>query len=220
MKMTYTVQIINLLASMLLLIAFAMLTQRRILSLINLFAWQGLVLSLSTFVVAYSTDQRHLYYSAGLTLLLKVLVLPWLLHRLIRKLNVKWDVETLINIPTTMLVGIGLVIFAFNLAAPISQLSESITRGLIGIALASVLLSLLMMLTRRKAVPQVVGFLAMENGLFFAATSATHGMPLVVELGIALDVLVATFIFGIFFFQIRETFDSLDISHMERLKDD
>ncbi|HTN94267.1 MAG TPA: formate hydrogenlyase [Gallionella sp.] len=218
--MTYTIQIINLLASMLLLIAFAMLTQRRILSLINLFAWQGLVLSLSTFVVAYSTDQRHLYYSAGLTLLLKVLVLPWLLHRLIRKLNVKWDVETLINIPTTMLVGIVLVIFAFNLAAPISQLSESITRGLIGIALASVLLSLLMMLTRRKAVPQVVGFLAMENGLFFAATSATHGMPLVVELGIALDVLVATFIFGIFFFQIRETFDSLDISHMEKLKDD
>jgi hydrogenase-4 component E len=220
MTVGYSIQFINLLASMLLLIAFAMLTQRRILSLINLFAWQGLVLSLSTFVVAYSTDQPHLYYSAGLTLLLKVMFLPWLLHRLMRKLNVRWDVETLINIPTTMLVGIVLVIFSFNLAAPISQLSESITRGLIGIALASVLLSMLMMLTRRKAIPQVVGFLAMENGLFFAATSATHGMPLVVELGIALDVLVATFIFGIFFFQIRETFDSLDISHMEKLKDD
>lgn len=218
--MSYSIQFINLLASMLLLIVFAMLSQRRILSLIDLFAWQGLVLSLSTFVVAYSTAQPHLYYSAVLTLLLKALILPWLLHRLIRKLNVKWDVETLINIPTTMLVGIVLVIFAFNLAAPISQLSESITRGLIGIALASVLLSLLMMLTRRKAVPQVVGFLSMENGLFFAATSATHGMPLVVELGIALDVLVGTFIFGIFFFQIRETFDSLDITNMERLKDD
>ncbi len=220
MQVSYNVQIINLLAALLLLIAFAMLSQRRILSLIKLFAWQGLVLSLSTFVVAYSTNQHHLYYSAGLTLLLKVLLLPWLLHRLMLKLNVRWDVETLINIPTTMLVGIALVIFSFNLAAPISQLSESITRGLIGIALASVLLSMLMMLTRRKAIPQVVGFLAMENGLFFAATSATHGMPLVVELGIALDVLVATFIFGIFFFQIRETFDSLDISHMEKLKDD
>jgi hydrogenase-4 component E len=220
MTMSLSIQLINLLAALLLLIAFAMLSQRRIMSLINLFALQGLVLSLSTFIVAYSTGQHHLYYSAGLTLLLKVLFLPWLLHRLMRKLNVKWDVETLINIPTTMLVGIALVIFSFNLAAPISQLSESITRGLIGIALASVLLSLLMMLTRRKAIPQVVGFLAMENGLFFAATSATHGMPLVVDLGIALDVLVATFIFGIFFFQIRETFDSLDISHMEKLKDD
>jgi hydrogenase-4 component E len=220
MAIPLTTQFIDLLASLLLLIAFAMLSQRRILSLINLFAWQGLVLSLSTFVVAYSTAQHQLYYSAALTLLLKVLFLPWLLHRLIRKLNVKWDVETLINIPTTMLVGIALVIFAFNLAAPISQLSESITRGLIGIALASVLLSLLMMLTRRKAIAQVVGFLSMENGLFFAATSATHGMPLVVELGIALDVLVGTFIFAIFFFHIRETFDSLDITHMENLKDD
>ncbi|MBI5889623.1 MAG: formate hydrogenlyase [Nitrosomonadales bacterium] len=218
--MAFTLQFINLLAAILLLIAFAMLTQRRILSLINLFALQGAVLALSTFVVAWSTSQHHLYYSAGLTLLLKVLLLPWLLHRLIHRLNVRWDVETLINIPTTMLVGIALVIFSFNLAAPISQLAEGITRGLIGIALACVLLSLLMMLTRRKAVSQVVAFLSLENGLFFAATSATQGMPLVVELGIALDVLVATFIFGVFFFQIRETFDSLDITHMEKLKDD
>lgn len=220
MQTPLALQFVNLLAALLLLIVFAMLSQRRILSLINLFALQGLVLSLSTFVVAYSTNQHHLYYSAGLTLLLKVMVLPWLLHRLIRRLNVRWDVETLLNIPTTMLVGIVLVIFAFNLAAPITQLAEGITRGLIGIALASVLLSLLMMLTRRKAVSQVVAFLSLENGLFFAATSATQGMPLVVELGIALDVLVATFIFGIFFFQIRETFDSLDITNMEKLKDD
>jgi hydrogenase-4 component E len=220
MQIPFSLQFINLLAALLLLIAFAMLTQRRILSLINLFALQGAVLALSTFVVAFSTNQHHLYWSAGLTLLLKVLLLPWLLHRLIRRLNVRWDVETMINIPTTMLVGIALVIFSFNLAAPIAQLSEGITRGLIGIALASVLLSLLMMLTRRKAVSQVVAFLSLENGLFFAATSATQGMPLVVELGIALDVLVATFIFGIFFFQIRETFDSLDITHMEKLKDD
>ncbi|MFZ2336626.1 MAG: formate hydrogenlyase [Sideroxyarcus sp.] len=220
MQIPFSLQFINLLAALLLLIAFAMLTQRRILSLINLFALQGFVLALSTFVVAFSTGQHHLYYSAGLTLLLKVMLLPWLLHRLIHRLNVRWDVETLINIPTTMLVGIGLVIFSFNLAAPITQLAEGITRGLIGIALACVLLSLLMMLTRRKAVSQVVAFLSLENGLFFAATSATQGMPLVVELGIALDVLVATFIFGVFFFQIRETFDSLDITHMEKLKDD
>jgi hydrogenase-4 component E len=220
MQIPLASQFINLLAALLLLIVFAMLAQRRILSLINLFAWQGALLALSTFVVAYTTAQPHLYYSAALTLLLKVLVLPWLLHRLIRKLNVRWDVETLLNIPTTMLVGIVLVIFAFNLAVPITQLAQGITRGLIGIALASVLLSLLMMLTRRKAISQVVAFLSLENGLFFAATSATQGMPLVVELGIALDVLVATFIFGIFFFQIRETFDSLDITHMEKLKDD
>ncbi len=220
MQIPLAMQFVNLLAAILLLVAFAMLGQRRILSLINLFVLQGAVLAVSTAVVAYTSGQHHLYYSAGLTLLLKVLVLPWLLHRLINSLNIRRDVETLMNIPTTMLVGIALVIFAFNLAAPISQLAQGITRGLIGIALASVLLSLLMMLTRRKAVSQVVGFLSMENSLFFAATSATQGMPLVVEFGIALDVLVATFIFGIFFFQIRETFDSLDIANMENLKDD
>lgn len=220
MSASLSAQLINLLAALLLLIAFAMLSQRRVLSLINLFAWQGLVLTISTLVVAVTTQQHHLYYSAAITLGLKVIILPWILHRLIRKLNVKWDVETLINIPTTMLFGILLVIFAFNLALPITELAGTITRGTLGIAIASVLLSFLMMLTRRKAIPQVIGFLAMENGLFFAATSATYGMPLVVELGIALDVLVGMFILGIFFFQIRETFDSLDLRHMEKLKED
>ncbi len=213
-------QIINLCAALLLLVAFGMLSQRRVLSLINLFAAQGLILTISTAVVAYSSHQSHLYYSAALTLVLKVILLPWILHRLIRKLNVKWDIETLFNIPATMLIGIVLVIFAFNLAAPISQMAGTITKSTLGIAMASVLLSFLMMITRSKAVPQVIGFLAMENGLFFAATSATYGMPMVVELGIALDVLVGMFILGIFFFQIRETFDSLDLKHMEKLKED
>ncbi len=219
MILPLSAQMINLLASLMLLLAFAMLAQRRILSLIHLFALQGVVLTVNTVVVALSTAQVHLLYSAGLTLILKVIVLPWILHRLIVRLNIRWDVETMINIPTIMLVGILLVILAFNLALPISQLAGTITRAAIGIAMASVLLSMLMMITRRKAVPQVIGFLAMENGLFFAATSATYGMPMIVELGIALDVLVGTFIFGIFFFQIRETFDSLDIHHLEKLKE-
>jgi len=211
---------VNVLAAFLLLLAFAMLSQRRVLTLIKLLAWQGAALAASTAIVAWSTGQTHLYYSALLTVLLKVILIPWVLHRLIDRLFVRWDIETLINIPTTMLIGIGLVIFAFALATPISQMATTLTRSTLGIALASVLLSFLMMIVRQKAVPQVIGFLAMENGLFFAATSATYGMPLVVELGVALDVLVGTFIFGIFFFHIRERFDSLDIRHMEKLKED
>jgi hydrogenase-4 component E len=214
-------QLINLLATVLLLLSFAMLTQRRILSLINLFALQGAVLSLSTAMVAFTTSsQSHLYYSALATLVLKVALLPWILHRLIRKLNVKWDVEGLVNIPANMLIGIVLVILAFNVALPISQIAGTITRGALGIALAAMLLSFLMMITRSKAVPQVIGFLAMENALFFAATSATYGMPMVVELGIALDVLIGMIILGVFFFQIREQFDSLDTRHMEKLRED
>jgi len=215
----YGPQLVNLCAAVLLLLSFAMLTQRRILSLINLFAAQGLVLCVSTALVAALTGQNHLYGSALLTLALKTILLPWILHRLIRRLNVKWDVETLFNIPTTMLVGIVLVILAFNLAAPIAQLAGTVGRATIGIALACVLLSFLMMITRSKAVPQVIGFLSMENGLFFAATASVYGMPMVVELGVALDVLVAALILGIFVFEIRERFDSLDTRHLEKLKE-
>jgi hydrogenase-4 component E len=213
-------QLINLFAAALLLLSFALLSQRRVLSLIHLFTLQGATLVMSTTVMAYFTEQPHLYYSAALTFVLKVVMIPWLLHRLIVRLNVRWDIEMLINIPTTMLLGIVLVIFAFNLALPISQLSVSVARGTLGIALACVLLSFLMMITRTKAIPQVIGFLAMENALFFAATSATYGMPMVVELGIALDVLVGMIILGVFMFQIREQFDSLDIRHLEKLKED
>ena len=220
MSGSFSNQLIDPMAALLLLIAFAMLSQRRILRLIQLFAAQGLVLAVNTFIVAYAIGRPELYISGFITVVLKVILLPWLLHRLIDRLNIRWDVETLINIPTTMLVGIVVVIVSFNLALPISHLAGTITRSSLGIAMACVLLSFLMMITRRKAVPQVIGFLAMENGLFFAATSATYGMPMVVELGIGLDVLVATFIFGIFFFQIRETFDSLDIRNLEKLKED
>ena len=217
---TLVSQLINLFAAVLLVLSFALLTQRRVLSLIQLFTLQGATLVMSTTVMAYFTAQPHLYYSAALTFVLKVVMMPWLLHRLIVRLNVRWDIETLINIPTTMLLGIVLVIFAFNLALPISELSVSIARGTLGIALACVLLSFLMMITRTKAIPQVIGFLAMEIALFFADTSATYGMPMVVELGIALDVLVGMIILGVFMFQIREQFDSLDIRHLEKLKEE
>jgi hydrogenase-4 component E len=212
-------QVINLLAALMLLIAFAMLAQRRLLRLIHLFALQGAVLTLNTLVVAATLAQSHLYFSVVLNLVLKVIVLPMILIRLVDRLDLRADAESVGNLPLIMLVAIVLVILSFNVALPISELAGTITRGTLGIAMASVLIAFLMMITRRKAVAQVIGFLAMENGLFFAATSATYGMPMVVELGIALDVLVGTFIFGIFFFQIRETFDSLDTRNLERLKD-
>ncbi|MSP98857.1 MAG: formate hydrogenlyase [Betaproteobacteria bacterium] len=215
----YAPQLINLCAAIILLLAFAMLAQRKILALINLFAAQGLMLCASTALVAFVSAQAHLYWSALLTFVLKVLLLPWILHRLIRKLRVKWDVETLFNVSTTMIVGIVLVILAFNLVQPVSQLAGAVTKSTLGIALAAILLAFLMMITRSKAVPQVVGFLAMENGLVLAATGATYGMPMVIEFGIALDVLVGVLILGVFFFQIRERFDSLDTRHLEKLKE-
>jgi hydrogenase-4 component E len=216
----YATQIVNFLAAILLLLSFAMLSQRRILSLIHLYTLQGLTLVSANLILGFVTADVHLYVSAALTLVLKVGLIPWILYRLVQRLNVKTDVEPLLNIPTTLLVGIVLVIVAFNVASPISQLASSVARGTLGIALACVLLSFMMMITRAKALPQVIGFLSMENGLFFAAAAATNGMPMIVELGIGLDVLVGILILGVFMFQIREQFDSLDIHHLEKLKDD
>ena len=125
----FSSQIINLLAAFLLLLSFAMLSQRRIVSLINLLALQGLLLSVSTAIVAYHAQQHHLYYSAALTFALKVVLLPWIFHRLIRRLHVQWDTEPLVNIPTTMLLGLALVVFAFGLAQPISALADTVTRS-------------------------------------------------------------------------------------------
>jgi len=216
----FDLQIFNTLAALLLLLSFSMLSQRRIVTLVNLLALQGALLFIATLLLAWRTGAHHLYLSAALTLALKVIVLPWLLHRLIRRLDVYWDTDPLLNITGTMLIGVLVVVFSFGLAQPISALASTATRNAIGIAVAVVLIAFMTMITRRKAMSQVVGFLSMENGLFFGAMSATYGMPMVVEFGVALDVLVAMLVLGVFFFQIREQFDSLDLSHLESLKED
>jgi len=216
----FDLQLLNTLAALLLLLSFAMLSQRRIVTLVNLLAVQGALLCTATLLLAWRTGASHLYLSAALTLTLKVIFLPWLLHRLIRRLDVYWDTEPLLNITGTMLIGVLVVVFSFGLAQPISALASTATRNAIGIAVAVILIAFLTMITRRKAMSQVVGFLSMENGLFFGAMSATYGMPMIVEFGVALDVLVAMLVLGVFFFQIREQFDSLDLQHLESLKED
>ncbi len=220
MTQSFSVQVINILAAFILLTSFAMLAQRRIYGLLILFAWQGFFLSLSAGLVAHTAGIRHLYVSAALTLALKVIALPYILYSLVKRLNVFREVEPLANIHATMLVGIALVIFSYHLTTPVREMSSLFTRTTLAAALSTVLLGFLMMITRKKAVTQIIGFLAMENGLFFAATSATYGMPLVVELGVALDILIAALIFGVFVFHIRTTFDSLDLREMEKLKED
>lgn len=219
-NLTFDLQLLNTFAALLLLSSFAMLSQRRVVTMVNLLAFQGVLLGFATLLLGWRTGNTHLYVSAAMTLALKALFLPWLLHRLIRRLDVYWDSEPLLNIAATMLVGLLVVIFAFGLAQPIAALATTSTRSSIGIAVAVVLLAFLTMITRRKAMSQVVGFLSMENGLFFGAMSATYGMPMIIELGVALDILVAMLVLGVFFFQIREQFDSLDLHHLESLKEE
>jgi hydrogenase-4 component E len=216
-QLTFLEQLVLTLSALIMLTSFLLLAQSRIVSLINTFASQGFLLFLGTCLIAQSSGRYHLYVSAVITLALKVFFIPWMLRRLVKKLDIRRDVENVGGPSLIMIAGGALVLFSYYVALPIRELSTLATRNTIAISLAVVLLGMLMMITRRKAVAQVVGFMSMENGLFFAAVVSTYGMPMVVELGVAFDVLVAAILFGIFFFQIRAGIGSLDVDHLNRL---
>ena len=212
-------QAVLLFAAVVLFTSFVMLAQARIVPLIHTFAWQGALLAVTTTLVAYATGHPHLYISAGMTFLLKALLIPWMLHRLAVRLKIHREVESIVYPSLTLLAGGALVVFSYYVAIPIVQLSTLVTRNTIAVSIAVILLGMLLMITRKKAISQVIGFMSIENGLFFAAVVSTYGMPMVVELGVAFDVLVAAILFGVFFFQMRESIDSFDVDRLNRLRE-
>jgi hydrogenase-4 component E len=214
----YTQAVLSL-AALVGLTSFLMLGQGRLLRLIFVFAVQGFLLALTTAVAAYSLNIHHLYISAALTLVLKVIVIPWMLRRLVLQMNMHRDVEALKNNSAVMLGGASLMVFSYYILHPIVQTSSIVMLNALAVSLSVMLLGMLLMISHRQAVAHVVGFMSIENGLFFAAIVATHGMPMVVELGVAFDVLVAAVLFGIFFFHIRTSIDSLDVDLLNRLSE-
>jgi len=210
-------QFVLVLAAIVLFTSFVLLAQARLVSAIHAFAWQGALVAAVTSVIAWTSQLHHLYFSASLTLLLKALLIPWMLHRLTRRLELERHVESLRRPALIIMAAVALVIFSYWLVLPMVRQELLFTRNIVAISLAVVLIGLLMMVFRQQAVVQVLGFMSMENGLFLAAVSATAGMPLVVELGVAFDVLVAMILFGVFFFQIRESIESLDVDRLNRL---
>jgi hydrogenase-4 component E len=210
-------QLMIVLSAVVLLTSFVLLEQARLVAAIHAFAWQGVLVAMVTAVVATGSGLEHLFFSAALTLGLKALLIPWMLHRLVRRLELDRHKEPLHHPALVIMAGVALVIFSYWLVLPMIQEELMFTRNIVAVSLAVVLIGLLMMVVRQQAVAQVLGFMSMENGLFLAAVSATGGMPLVVELGVAFDVLVAMVLFGVFFFQISESIDSLDVDRMNRL---
>lgn len=210
-------QLVLVLAAIVLFTSFVLLAQARLVSAIHAFAWQGGLAAAVTSVVAAAGYTPHLYFSALLTLLLKALLIPWMLHRLVHRLELDRHVDLLRRPALVVMAAVALVIFSYWLVLPMVQQELTFTRNIVAISLAVVLIGLLMMVFRQQAVVQVLGFMSMENGLFLAAVSATGGMPLVVELGVAFDVLVAMVLFGVFFFQIRANIDTLDVDRLNRL---
>jgi hydrogenase-4 component E len=207
----------HLLAGGLVLVSFVMLYQVRLFALLNTYAVHALVLSLSVAWQAYIQDAPHLYVTAAIALAFKAVAIPVTLHRIVQRLGIHREIEAVVGIGVTMLAGMALVALAIVVMLRVTGDADPLARQDLAFSLAVVLLGLLLMVTRRNAVSQVVGFMALENGLVLAATGA-KGMPLVVEISVAFSILIAFIVIGIFLFRIRERFDTVDIQALDRFR--
>ncbi|MGP0094398.1 MAG: hydrogenase-4 component E [Xanthobacteraceae bacterium] len=214
---TLDFDIAHLLAGGMLVLSFLLLYQDRITATLNVYALQAVTLSLAVAWQAHVQNAAHLIVTALVALLVKGFVIPTALHRIVRRLNIHREIEQVIGGGPTMLTGLGIVALAILLVVPVGGHVGALVREDLAFALAVILLGMLMMITRRNAVTQVVGFMSLENGLVLAATGA-KGMPLVVEFSVAFSILIAFIVFGVFVFRIRERFDTVDVSALDRFR--
>ena len=209
--------IAHLLAGGLVLVSFMLLYQDRLYALLNIYAFHAFVLALSVAWQAFVQDAPHLYVTAFIALGFKAIAIPLVLHRIIQRLGIHREIETVVGVGLTMLAGIGLVALSIVVMLRVTAAADPFAREDLALALSVVLLGLLMMVSRRNAVSQVVGFMSLENGLVLAATGA-KGMPLVVEISVAFSVLIAFIVIGIFLFRIRERFDTVDLQALDKFR--
>jgi len=217
MMENFTFDVAHMLAGGMVLVSFMLLYQDRMYGLLNVFALHALVLSLSVAWEALVQGAPHLYITAAIALIVKAIIIPMALRRIVRRLNIHRTVETVVGIGPTMLAGIGLVALSMALMFKITAEADALARQDLAFALSVILLGLLMMVSRRNAVGQVVGLMSIENGLILAAAGA-KGMPLVVEISVAFSVLVAFMVIGIFLFRIRERFDTVDLQVLDSFR--
>jgi len=202
--------IAHLFAGSLVLVSVMLLYQDRMTGLINTFALHALVVSMSVAWQAFIQHAPHLYITAAIALVIKAVVIPVALRRMVVRLGIHRTIEPVVSIGLTMLAAIGLIALSVMVMLPITAQAGTLAREDLSFALSVILLGLLMMISRRNAVSQVIGFMSIENGLILAATGA-KGMPLVVEISVAFSILVALIVIGIFLFRIRERFETVDI---------
>ena len=210
-----TFDISHLFAGGLVLVSFMLLYQDRLYALVNVYALHAAVLA---FAVAWQASVQaapHLYVTAAIALVLKAIIIPVALHRIIKQLGIHRQIETVVGVGPTMLAGMALVALSMVVMLRVTAEAGALAREDLAFALSVVLLGLLIMVTRRNAVSQVIGFMSLENGLVLAATGA-QGMPLVVEISVAFSILVAFIVIGIFLFRIRERFDTVDLHALDR----
>ena len=216
-------KMITLMAALVLVLQILMVAQRWLVTTIRAFGVQSFLLASIATTIAYFNRAPHIYAVAFLALVFKAILLPIVLERLVTKIEIRREIEPFVNVPISVIVSGLLTLVAYIVAESVHRPDEfagpaSLGHNVLAVAIAVFLLGFFMMVNRRKALSQVVGLLTLENGLFLAAISLTYGMPLIVEIGIFLDVLVAVMVLAILMYRIRETFDSMDVSRLSRLR--
>jgi hydrogenase-4 component E len=214
-------RLVTLMAALVLVLQIAMVGQRWLVMNIRLFGAQSFLLACIAAAIAWYNHEPHIYFAAALTLVIKAFLVPILLERLVDRIEVRHEIAPVVNVPISIVISGGLTLVAYIVSEsfyhPDAEPS-GLGHNTLAVAISVFLIGFFMMLNRRKALTQVLALLSLENGVALAAFCLTYGMPLIVELGVFFDVLVAVMVLAILVYRIRETFESMDVSKMRRLR--
>lgn len=198
--------------------AYLMVGQKSLVVTIRLYGLQSMLLGVVALAMAFTDHRFHLFASAALTIGLKGVFVPWFLMRIIDRIGIHREIEPFVNIPSSLLICLGLTVVGYRVSTGLAEGDRGVTHHVIGVSLSMLLMGLFLMVSRRKAITQILALLSVENAVFLVAVGATSGMPLVVELGISFDVILAVLVLGILVHRIVDRFESMDVSRLSKLK--
>jgi hydrogenase-4 component E len=213
-----TANVLILSAAGMLVSAYLMVGQKALFTTIRLYGLQSLLLAIVATTMAISESRPELFVTAALTVVLKTVLIPWFLMRTVDRIGIHREIEPFLNVPVSLLICLGLTVVGYRVSTGFEEGAQQVTHHLIGVALSLLLIGLFLMVTRKKAITQILALLTVENAVFLVAVGVTTGMPLIVEFGIAFDVMLAVLVLGILVQRIVGRFESMDVSRLSNLK--
>jgi hydrogenase-4 component E len=213
-----TANVLILSAAGMLVSAYLMVGQKALFTTIRLYGVQSLLLAVVAATMAISESRHELFVTAALTVVLKTILIPWFLMRTADRIGIHREIEPFLNVPVSLLICLGLTVVGYRVSTGFEEGTQQVTHHLIGVALSLLLIGLFLMVTRKKAITQILALLTVENAVFLVAVGVTTGMPLIVEFGIAFDVILAVLVLGILVQRIVGRFESMDVSRLSKLK--
>ncbi len=213
-----TANVLILSAAGMLVTAYLMVGQKALFTTIRLYGVQSLLLAIVATTIGISESRHELFVTAALTVVLKTILIPWFLMRTVDRIGIHREIEPFLNVPVSLLICLGLTVVGYRVSTGFEEGAQRVTHHLIGVALSLLLIGLFLMVTRKKAITQILALLTVENAVFLVAVGVTTGMPLIVELGIAFDVMLAVLVLGILVQRIVGRFESMDVSRLSNLK--